>query len=185
MKTIIQFFEECVANYGNNPFLWEKKTDTFEPTTYRQTNEQVQRLAAGLLRLGVTRGDKIALLSEGRNDWITGELAILHTGAVNVPLSIKLAESNDLIFRLQHSESKYIMTSGGQLAKVRAITASLPLLAKVIVMDEQKEYQANEISLTELCKMGDAYLQEAPDAVHQISSQITGSDYANISYTSG
>ncbi|MDR0714231.1 MAG: AMP-binding protein [Bacteroidales bacterium] len=185
MKTIVQLFEECVANYGDNPFLWEKETGKFEPTTYRQTHEQVQRLAAGLLSMGLQQGDKMALLSEGRNAWIIGELAILHAGAVNVPLSIKLEERNDLIFRLQHSESKFVMTSGGQLPKIRAIAADLPLLRKVIVLDEQTEYRENEIYVEEVSKMGDVKLSEQPDYVKQVVSQITGNDYANISYTSG
>ena len=79
------------------------------------SKQQSHVLAAGLLKLGVNPGDKMALLSEGRNAWIIGELGILLAGAISVPLSIKLEESNDLIFRLTHSEASYIMVSGGQL----------------------------------------------------------------------
>ena len=185
MKTIIQLFEECVAKYSNNPFLWEKKTDHFESITYAQTRDMVYRFAAGLLKLGVKRNDQVALLSEGRNDWIIGELAILHIGAVNVPLSIKLEERNDLIFRLQHSETKFIVVSGLQLPKIRAIANDLPLLEKVIVFDELNEYRSNEISLGEVCRMGDQKLSAEPECVSSISSQVHGSDFANISYTSG
>ena len=185
MKTIIQLFDECVVKYNSNPFLWEKKTDRFEPFTFTQTKEQVYRFAAGLLQLGVKRNDQIALLSEGRNDWIIGELAILHTGAVNVPLSIKLEESNDLIFRLQHSESRFIVVSGSQLPKIRAIAGDLPLVEKIIVFDDQAVYRDNEIPLSEIYQMGDAKLAAEPDCVSSISSQVSGSDFANISYTSG
>ena len=185
MKTIIQLFEECVVKYDNSPFLWEKKTDRFEPLTFTQTQEQVYRIAAGLLHLGVKRHDKVALLSEGRNDWIVGELAILHTGAVNVPLSIKLEERNDLIFRLQHSETKFIVVSGSQLPKIRAIANELPLLEKIVVFDEQEVYRDNEMSIGEIYRMGDQKLVAEPDCVRAISSQIAGGDYANISYTSG
>ena len=185
MKTIIQLFDECVVKYNSNPFLWEKKTDHFEPFTYTQTREQVYRFAAGLIQLGVKPNDKVALLSEGRNDWIIGELAILHTGAVNVPLSIKLEERNDLIFRLNHSESKYIVVSGSQLAKIRAIASELPIVEKIVIFDDQKAYQDNEIPLSEIYRMGDEKLAAMPDCVTAISSKVTGSDFANISYTSG
>ncbi len=185
MKTIIQLFDECVVKYNNNPFLWEKKVDRFEPFTYHQTKEKVYRFAAGLMKLGVKRNDKVALLSEGRNDWIIGELAILHTGAINVPLSIKLEERNDLIFRLQHSESKYIIVSGTQLPKIRAIANDLPLVEKIIVFDDQDVYRGNEISLNEIYQMGDKKLAAEPDCVRSAGSQISGSDFANISYTSG
>ena len=185
MKTIIQLFEECVVKYNDNPFLWEKKTDRFEPFTYTQTGEQVSRFAAGLIQLGVKRNDKVALLSEGRNDWIIGELAILHAGAVNVPLSIKLEEHNDLIFRLQHSETEYIIASGSQLPKIRLVIDSLPLVKKIIVLDDQDVYRDNELPLSEICLMGDRKLAVDPDCVRSVSSRIDGSDFANISYTSG
>ena len=185
MKTIIQLFEECVEKYNANTFLWEKKTDKFEPLSYTQTRDAVYRFAAGLLQLGVKRNDKVALLSEGRNDWIIGELAILYTGAINVPLSIKLEERNDLIFRLQHSESKFIVVSGTQLPKIRAIAGDLPLLEKIIVFDERGEYRDNEIPLSEIYRMGDQKLAADSECVRSAGSQILGADMANISYTSG
>ena len=61
--------------------------------------------------------------------WIVGELAMFYAGAVNVPLSIKLEERNDLMFRLIHGDVKYIMVSGTQLKKVRAIKDELPEVA--------------------------------------------------------
>ena len=139
-KTIIDLFENSVKLYPNNPFLWEKTTK-FEPTTYKQVQEQVYQVAAGLMALGVKKGDNMALLSEGRNAWIIGELAMFYAGATNVPLSIKLEEANDLLFRLVHADVKFIMVSGNQLKKIRSIMDKLPLVEKVIVFDELKEYQ--------------------------------------------
>ncbi|MDL2222538.1 AMP-binding protein [Bacteroidales bacterium OttesenSCG-928-M11] len=185
MKTIIDLFEESVAKYAEKTFLWEKKKDKFEPLTYLESKQQVYRLSAGLISLGVQPGDKIALLSEGRNDWIIGELGMLYSGAVNVPLSIKLEESNDLLFRLVHSETKYIMVSGGQLKKIRQLTPNLPLIDKVIVFDPQEVYEEKEISLEMVLKMGDEYLENNLDNVVKRSKAVKGNDMANISYTSG
>ena len=104
-KTLVDLFEASVRQYPNNTFLLEKVGKAFQPTTYTQVKEQVYRLGAGLQALGVKKGDTRALLSEGRNMWVIGELAMFYAGAVNVPLSIKLEESNDLLFRLIHAES--------------------------------------------------------------------------------
>ena len=101
-KTLVDLFEASVSKYPNNTFLLEKTGKQFEPTTYTEVKNQVYRLGAGLQALGVTKGDTMALLSEGRNLWVIGELAMFYAGAVNVPLSIKLEESNDLLFRLKH-----------------------------------------------------------------------------------
>lgn len=183
--TIINLLNQSVKKYAANPFLWEKNDKEFVATTYLETQQQAHILAAGLIKLGVMPGDKIALLSEGRNAWIIGELAILHTGAINVPLSIKLEESNDLIFRLIHSEAKYVMVSGGQLKKIRAIAGALPEVMNVIVFDEQVDYEAKEINLTQLVAWGKDYLAKNPTAVEVVSLAIKADDIANISYTSG
>ena len=92
-KTIIDLFENSVKQYPDNPFLWEKTRDAFEPTTYKEVQQQVYAAGAGLIALGVKKGDNMALLSEGRNAWIIGELAMFYAGATNVPLSIKLEEA--------------------------------------------------------------------------------------------
>ena len=73
-KTIINLFENSVKQYPDNPFLWEKTRDAFEPTTYKEVQQQVYAAGAGLIALGVKKGDNMALLSEGRNAWIIGEL---------------------------------------------------------------------------------------------------------------
>lgn len=183
--TIIDLLNQSVDKFAENPFLWEKKSNEFISTSYLDTKKQTHILAAGLLALGVTAGDKIALLSEGRNAWIIGELAVLHTGAINVPLSIKLEESNDLIFRLKHSEAKYILVSGFQLMKIRSIISELPEIKKTIIFDDQNEYRVDEISLEEVNKLGIEFLKKNPQAIVERSKAILPEDLANISYTSG
>jgi long-chain acyl-CoA synthetase len=183
--TIIDLLNQSVDKYADNPFLWEKETTEFIPTTYKETKQRAQVFAAGLIQLGVKFGDKIALLSEGRNSWIIGELGILHTGAINVPLSIKLEESNDLIFRLIHSEAKYVLVSGGQLKKIRAIASSLPEIKNIIVLDNQVDYDAKEIPVSQLLGWGKELLAKNPNMVNDIAKTIKPDDLANISYTSG
>ena len=185
-KTLVDLFEESVKNYSNNTFLLEKTGKEFKPTTYTEVKEQVYRLGAGLQALGVKKGDTMALLSEGRNMWIIGELAMFYAGAINVPLSIKLEESNDLLFRLIHGDVKYVMVSGNQLKKIRLIIDQLPLVEKVIVFDSQESYQSKEISLQEVLELGDKYLStHTVEEFKAVADTITNDDYATITYTSG
>ena len=184
-KTIIDLFNECVERYTGNPFLWERDTE-FRPTTYGETQTLVRRLGGGVMALGLKKGERIALLSEGCNAWIIGELAILHAGGVNVPLSVKLNEPNDLIFRLNHSDARFVFVSLTQLPKVRAIKDSLNLVEKVIVLGSKPEnLQDGEISLDELYARGDAWNELHPGELVRMSESVSGDDYANISYTSG
>ena len=185
-KTLIDLFEQSVKRFPNNTFLLEKTGKKFEPTTYTQVKEQVYRLGAGLQALGVKKGDTMALLSEGRNMWVIGELAMFYAGAVNVPLSIKLEESNDLLFRLIHGDVKFIMVSGTQLRKIRTIKEQLTDVQKIIVFDKQESYEDKEIALEEVLQMGDEFLKiHTMEEFLQVANSIQNDDYATITYTSG
>ena len=185
--TIIDFVEKYVAKYSKNPYLWEKNLDTnvWESTTYEETLAKAKRIGAGLMALGVQKGEKVSYLSEGRDMWVIGELGVLYAGAVNVPLSIKLGETNDLVFRVKHSDSKYVITSKFQLPKIRAILPECPMVEKVIIFDEVPDKQENEIYISEIMEMGDKFLAEHEEMFIQRYRSIEPDDYANISYTSG
>lgn len=161
--TIIDFVEKYTRAYSNHTFLREKINGKWVETTYEQTRKEAYRIGAGLMKLGLNKGDKVSLLSEGRSLWPLAELGILYAGAVNVPLSIKLEESNDLIFRIKHSDSKFVVVSELQLKKIRAIVADCPAVEKVIVLDDIKDLQENEISISQVCKLGDELLASSPE----------------------
>lgn len=184
MKTIIDLFEESVEQFSQNPYLWEKIDDTFSSTSYQETKNEVYRLAAGLISLGVKNNDTISLLCEGRDLWVISELAILYTGAINVPLSIKL-ESLDLLFRIEHSDSSVVMVSGNQAPKVKAIQGQLKKVKTYIYLDEQETYADNELHVSKVFEMGDKLLAEQPNVIQEAIAPIDGDHYATISYTSG
>ncbi len=186
MKSIIQFFEESVENFSSNVYLWEKPAEKYEGTTYGETKKQVYEFAAGLMNLGVKKGDRLSLISEGRNSWVIGELGIFYAGAFNVPLSTKL-NPEEIKFRLNHSESKMILTSSIQAQKLKEIINDCPFVEKIIHFDTQEEYAPNEIHFNEVRKIGREWLQskENLSKFEANYKSITPSSFANICYTSG
>lgn len=185
-KTLVDLFEDSVRQYPNNTFLLEKKGEHFEPTTYSEVKQLVYRLGAGLQSIGVKKGDTIALLSEGCNLWVVGELAMFYAGAINVPLSIKLEESNDLLFRLTHGEVKYIMVSESQLKKVRSIKSQLSNVSEIIVFGHPKQLEERETTLEEVMKKGETFLaNHTEEEFLAVAHSIQNDDYATITYTSG
>ncbi|MBO5806341.1 MAG: AMP-binding protein, partial [Tidjanibacter sp.] len=184
-KTLVDLFEESVANYAGNVFLKEKIGKTWTDTTYAQTRDAVYEIGAGYVKLGVAPKDNMALLSEGRNMWIMSELAMFYAGAANVPLSIKLEESNDLTFRLRHSDTKWIVVSKSQLPKIRRIMDELPLVEKVIIIDHVDDLQEKEILMDDVRAMGRELLAEDKEGFLKIGQAIQNNDLATITYTSG
>lgn len=184
-RTIIDLFEESVQKYSDFTFLLEKDQDCYKPTSYKETKLIAKQFGAGLCSLGFTKGTNLSILSEGRNLWIIGELALFYAGGVNVPLSIKLEESSDLLFRLLHADVKYIMVSSRQLPKIRAIKAQLPLLEHIILFDKLDNYEEKESYYEDVIELGKEYLIKNEAEFDKIAQSINNDDFATITYTSG
>ena len=184
-RTIPQLFEESVTRFPENILVWEKTGDAYEGFTYRQMLERVYSFAAGLQSLGLASGDRVALIAEGRRDWVAAELAVLYSGAIDVPISVKIDESADLKFRLAHSGCKMVICSAGQREKISAVKSDLPDLEKVILLDAPPELRADEIFVDDVLNLGNVWLNENRGTFEARRDAIKENDIANICYTSG
>jgi long-chain acyl-CoA synthetase len=184
-RTLPGLFEESVSAYPQNVLIWEKAGSRYEPTTYAEMRTLVHRFAAGLLSLGLGKGDRAALISEGRRDWIVSELGILYAGAINVPISVRVDELGDLKFRLAHSGCRLAVVSRSQLGKIRQVRNDLPELQTTIVLDEVDGLAGDEITAAEVMRLGGEFLKTRRTALESALGSLRESDYANICYTSG
>ena len=160
-KSIIDLFESSVEKFAEKTFLLEKHDGEFRPTTYAQCKEEALKIGAGLAALGIKPKQTVSILAEGCNSWILSELGLLYAGAISVPLSIKLEEANDLLFRLRHADVVAIFVSRNQLPKFRKIREQLPLIEHVIVFDCDAKLEQGEIFLSELAARG-VILEDTP-----------------------
>ncbi len=185
MDSIISFFINQVNKYKDNPLLWEKKESTYKSSSYSEVSKMVEKAAIGFSLLGITHKEKVALLSEGQNLWLISELAVLSNRAITVPLSVKLEADNDLSFRLNHSESRYIIVSENQLPKIRILKKELPLVDKIIVITNDIKLEENEISIYQIIENGRELLKDNPNAYNELTKNVLPEDIATITYTSG
>ena len=182
--TIIDFVEKYSSLYSDKTFFREKVGDVWTETSYKQTRDESRVLAAGLMALGLKKNEKVALISEGRKLWIESELAILYAAGVNVPLSFKLESDQDLLFRINHSDAKYVIASESQIEKVRRVIDRCPAVEKVIVLDDL-DLRDNELYIGKIREMGQEFLNGGEAALEERIASVGPDDYANISYTSG
>jgi long-chain acyl-CoA synthetase len=185
MQTIPDFFEQSVSSFPDNVYMLEKTGDSYKGTTYKETFQQVRQFAAGLLSLGLGKGDRVALLSEGRNAWIISELGILYCGAINVPMSVKLTETDEILYRIGHSGASMAIVSERQADKVRAVINTLPGLKMLIIIDGKANEDKTEISFDAVVQLGKEYLSVSPEVLENVRKAIQPDDPANICYTSG
>lgn len=160
--------------------LANKKNGVWEKTSTEEYIAKANAVSRALLRMGVQKDDKIALISSNnRTEWNIMDIGILQTGAQNVPIYPTIAEE-DYEYILNHSGSIYCFVSDDEvLQKVNAIKANVPTLKEV--------YSFNEIPG---CKHWSDLLLAGEDESNQSEVEarkdsIHTDDLATIIYTSG
>ncbi len=183
--TLPALFEASAARFTDNVLVREKRDGAWQETTYGELRALVHRCAAGLKDLGLAKGDRVALISEGRLEWPVSELGILYAGAINVPISVKIEELGELTFRLAHAGCRMVIASAAQAQKVLSVRKDLPALELLILLDAPEEPVAGSVGFAAVLERGDAKLKAEPDVVERSWRAVQGSDPATISYTSG
>jgi long-chain acyl-CoA synthetase len=169
-----------LANYPIADAFVTKYNGKWEKTSTQQFIEKANAISRGLLRMGVQKNDKIALISSNnRTEWNIMDTGILQTGAQNVPIYPTISEE-DYAYILNHSESIYCFISDQEVYdKVLRIQAQTPLLKQVFSFNEI-EGCANWQSLLELG--ADTANQ---DVVEDRKNSVKPAELATIIYTSG
>lgn len=173
LHTLIDLLERSCLKFPENAYLWEKREGGYRSVTYRQTRREVGDVAAGLLAGGLQKGDRVALLSEGCNDWVFAELGILYAGGVNVPLSIKLTDK-ELIFRVRHSGARFLIVSDYYVATLRRIEAELPEIEKIYVIRYSSAEEGKYNSFERLKDEGKRWVTEYPGMWKNRPQQLVG-----------
>jgi long-chain acyl-CoA synthetase len=152
-----------------------------------EVSRRVARLALSLSRLGIRRGDRVALLSENRPEWAIADLAILCCGAVNVPLCPTLTSSS-CEFILNDSGARAIFVSSSHnFRTIAAMWEKLPRLELAVQMDDagaQPGCGHPILEWSQLCPDGPLTPEER-HCFEEMAGAVQPGDVASLVYTSG
>ncbi|MEX2272972.1 MAG: long-chain fatty acid--CoA ligase, partial [Vicinamibacterales bacterium] len=158
----------------------------------RELRDRVRDIALGLTALGLKRGDRLAIISESRPEWLYVDLAAQSLGVVDVPVYPTLSASQTEYILRDCSARFAVLSSRDLLAKVREVAPRLPLLRTVIMLDAGWAREPAEnfamLSLTELADQGSARIREGWGVVKEYNDAaklVQPGDLATIIYTSG
>ena len=113
---IIAMFLARAEQKGDAPFLWAKREGEWRVTSWREAARQVSALATGLKSIGLERGDRVALVSENRPEWLIADLGIMAAGCVTVP-TYTTNTTRDHAHILENSGARAVIVSNQKLAK--------------------------------------------------------------------
>jgi long-chain acyl-CoA synthetase len=177
-------FQNRVEKWGDKAMCaYKNDKGVYEDISWKQINEMVFDLAGYLLTKGINIQDKVALFSPNRYEWWVSDLAILSTGAVNVPI-YATNSAEEARYVIENSDSKIcIVGTKSHLQKVLEVKPKLPNLTDIIIFDDLDKPVEGVITFKEALKIGAAANKRA-DIDKRIKS-IKTEDIATLIYTSG
>jgi len=116
-RTVFSMLNEAARRYAKDPYLSSKGDQGWIRTSFSEAKLKSTQLAAAFLELGLSKDNKVAILSEAKTDWIIAEFAALYADGISVPLSIKLLPE-EVPFRVNHSDTSLFVISENTLEKV-------------------------------------------------------------------
>ena len=154
--------------------------------SYGELGDKVRLVAQGLASLGISKGDKVALLSENRPEWGMSDFGIQATGALVVPIYPTLI-SKQIEYILQNSGAKISIVSNAEQAdKITPLFQSLPELELIVMMDDDNKSSNDKIiSFSELLEKGKSYGESNENWYQENLDNIDINDVMTIIYTSG
>ena len=161
----------------DQPRLMLRKTATgWQPISSQEFTTKVSGVAAALRSWGISRGDRVAILSENRHEWVVADFACLLLGAVGVPIYTTLTPEQ-ISYVLQDSGARAIFVSSqkhlDKVASIRDTTA----VEKIAVMDDVSDPRA--VRMSELMR------SPSDPQLDSIGHAVQAGDLATIIYTSG
>lgn len=186
--TIKEMFDNVLEKYssGDRPILKHKVDGKYVDIKYSELRQLSHDFAIGLMNLGVKKGERVALISENRPEWVVSDIAIHTLGGVDVPIYPTLtAKQIEYIFN-DAGIRFAIVSNQFQLNKVKKIFSEVKTLEKVIVLtDKNVEFDEKILSYTSVRASGNQFLKKNPDYFKKNKIQISPDDMLTIIYTSG
>ncbi len=152
--------------------------------TWAEAGEQVSRLAAGLMALGLEPEQRVGIASGTCYEWILADLAVMCAGGATTTV-YPSTNAEDTTYILSDSECRVVFAEDDeQIAKLKDNKAELPHLAKVVTFTGTTDGDW-VIGLDQLGTLGDTYLAEHPGVIAKTAQAIGPDQLATLIYTSG
>lgn len=181
-STFPQLLARMAHPHGERVFLPRRRATEPQPVTFAELLQRIDRLARGLLALGIRRGDRVGLVAENRCEWLLVDLALASIGAVDVPRGSDTTPT-ELQFILQHSGCRMVFADDERVAaEVLAMRGSLPQLERVAVMQPTTTLPG-ALGLDAITDAAAA--RPDLDALDAARATVATDDLLTIVYTSG
>src|SRR5262245_37561469 len=167
-----------LAHYPKAEAIASKEGGAWKAHSTQELIDLSEKVALGLMALGVKPGDKVAIASGNRNEWCLVDQGILRIGAITIPL-YPTASTDDYAYILQHCEARIAFASNKEIhAKVAAAQTGASGLRHVFTFDRIE-------GASHWSELRDRSQGQDRTLLQEYGAQVKRHDLATIIYTSG
>ncbi len=186
-RTIAEVFARNATEHADVPAIHWREDGVWKDLTWSQYRDRVLAIAAGLIDLGVGRGDFVAIMAANRPEHVVADLGAMHAGATPVTLYNTLA-TPQVAYIAGHCGARVaVLENLEYMKRWEAAKAQLPGLEYVILLEGAENYETLDwvLSWEDLEERGRAVLAESPEVVDERTALLQPDDIATLIYTSG
>jgi long-chain acyl-CoA synthetase len=187
--TIPKLFLQQCKKYGKDKVaMREKEFGIWIPFTWQDYYDNVKHLCLGMVSLGLTKGDKVAMIGDNRPEGLWAEMAALCAGGVGVWL-FQDCMMDEVKYIINHSDAKFFVgETQEEVDKALSIKDDCPRLEKIIWDDPKgmrHYHQDFLISIERVQELGKELDEKEPDLFENLIRDGHGDDICLLFYTSG
>lgn len=185
-KSVPQMLKDKAEKHPDKVALAYKKEGKYIPISYKQFYENALMCARGLSKMGINKGDFVAILSENRVGWVISDMGILSLGCVTVPI-YPTNTPEQIKYVLNHSESKAVFISTkSQYEKLLEIKDDIPSVKFVVSYEKFLGDKSLPLyTFNQLLEVSHPLTESEKKTLEEGIEQIIPEDMLTCIYTSG
>ena len=189
VQTIADLPFHVMGRFQKPLMLGRSRGGVFEGISSKEVFERVRDVSLGLTALGLARGDRVAIISESRPEWLLTDLAVVAAGGVTVPIYPTLSAGRARYILQDCGARMAIVSTRLQLQKIQEVRHQLPAIEAIVMLEDRPEGTSPSVlTFDELAARGHARMVAEWGAGKQFrdgAREVRPEDLATIIYTSG
>ena len=182
MNNLNEIFESRKNKLRDKSLFWHKENDNWISISWNEADRQINILSEFLKKIEINKGDKVSLISKNSPFWCISDLAIMKIGAITVP-AYTTSNENELLYLLNHSESKLALLDEEAYLKIKKIQKKLIFTKKFILLENLKSTENKNFFIYHKDVLNKKIVTHSQKT--NIDYKISKNDTACIIYTSG
>ena len=182
MNNLNKIFENQKNKLRDKSLFWHKENGNWVSISWNEADRQINILSAFLKKMNINKGDRVSLISKNSPFWCISDLAIMKIGAITVPV-YTTSNENELVYLLNHSESKIALLDEEAYLKIIKIKKKLIFTKKFILLENFKNTKNNSYFCYEKDILNKNIVTHSQES--NVDYKISKNDTACIIYTSG